>query len=306
MAVARYYASNAVDTTLSAGIGSADLSMIVGSVSGFPGSYPYTLAIDYDTSSEELVDVTYASGTTLTITRAVDSTIAVSHASAAPVKHVISGRDLREAQEHYNATGRYSVVNGVTTENFDLHGITTGEGNVVGTLKSQTLTNKTLTSPTINGATLDAASTIGGVSGTTLAANQASWTSSWTPTWSGTSVNATGASSPSYRYSVTGKTVNFRISVVKGTSNFGTADLAFSTPPGYTPLGTTIGSAVFNNGTQRYPGIAVISTSGTITPLANPDVTGTLNYGRSPTNTTVPFTWGTSDSIIITGTYEVA
>jgi hypothetical protein len=171
MAVARYYASNAVDTTLSTGISSADLTMTVASASGFPQSYPYTLAIDYDTSSEELVDVTGASSTTLTITRAVDSTTAVSHAGGANVKHVISGRDLRETQEHYNATGRYSVANGTTTEYFNLHGIGLNEGNVVGTDKAQTLTAKTLTSPTINGATLGGTTTNSGtISGGTITA----------------------------------------------------------------------------------------------------------------------------------------
>ena len=171
MAVARYYSSNAIDTTLSTGIGAGDTTMTVGSTAGFPSSYPYTLAIDYDTSSEELVDVTAAAGLVLTITRQVDGTTAATHTSAAAIKHVISGRDMREAQEHYNATGRYSVANGVTTENFDLHGITTGEGNVVGTLKSQTLTNKTLTSPTINGATLGGTTTNSGtITGGTITA----------------------------------------------------------------------------------------------------------------------------------------
>jgi hypothetical protein len=174
MAVARYYASNAVDTTLSAGISSADTTITVGSVSGFPGSYPYTLAIDYDTSSEELVDVTAASGTTLTITRAVDSTTAVAHSSAANVKHVISGRDMRETQEHYNATGRYSVANGTTTEYFNLHGLGVSDGNVVGTDKAQTLTAKTLTSPTINSPTLGGTITNNGtISGGTITATTA-------------------------------------------------------------------------------------------------------------------------------------
>jgi len=349
------------------------LNTIVGS-SNLPSVYPYTLVIDPDVSGkEEIVTVlSQASTYVYNVNRASDGTSAVAHASAAVVKHMVTARDMQEPQEHINASGVYTIKNdgsdvSVTTGTIvkPLHGLTTGDGNVVGTDASQTLTRKTLTNPTINtgtltgtiansgtisggtitggtitassltsptingatltgtitnsgtitggtitsgtinSATLDAASTIGGVSGTTLAANQASWTS-WTPTWSGTGVSATGASSPSYRYSIVGKTVNFRISVVKGTSNFGTADLAFSTPTGYTPLATTIGDAVFNNGAQRYLGIAIISSAGTITPLANPDVAGTLNYGRSPTNTTVPFTWGTSDSIIITGTYEVA
>lgn len=167
MAVARYYSSNAIDTTLSVGISSSDLSMTVASTAGFPSSYPYTLAIDYDTSSEELVDVTYASSTVLTITRAVDGTTAQSHSASAPIKHVISGRDMREAQEHYNATGYYSVANGATTENFNLHGLGSLDGNVVGTDKTQTLTAKTLTSPAINGATLGGTTTLSG----TISAN---------------------------------------------------------------------------------------------------------------------------------------
>jgi len=232
MAVARYYASNAVDTTLSAGISSADLSMTVGSVSGFPQSYPFTLAIDYDTSSEELVDVTYASGTTLTITRAVDSTTAVAHSSAAPVKHVISGRDMRETQEHYNATGRYSVANGTTTEYFDLHGIGATDGNVVGTLKTQTLTNKTLTSPTINGGTLGGTTTNSGtISGGTVSGATLSGTTTNSGTISGGTITATTAGTLA-----TPRTIN-------GTSFDGSANITVTAAAG-TLTGSALASGV--------------------------------------------------------------
>jgi hypothetical protein len=133
MPVNRYYSSTAVDTTLTGAINSSATSITVASVSGFPASYPYTLALDYDTSSEELVNVTAAAGTTLTITRGQDGTTGVSHDAGAQVKHVISGRDLREPQEHMAAS---SAVHGVT-------------GSVVGTTDTQTLSNKTLTTPTI-------------------------------------------------------------------------------------------------------------------------------------------------------------
>jgi len=364
MAVARYYASNAVDTTLSAGISSADLTMTVGSVSGFPGSYPYTLAIDYDTSSEELVDVTYASGTTLTITRAVDSTTAVSHASAAPVKHVISGRDLRETQEHYNATGRYSVTNGTTTEYFNLHGIGLNEGNVVGTDKTQTLTAKTLTSPTINGATLggtttnsgtitggtivassvsasgltgstlasgvtassltsfgsgatinsatlDAASTIGGVSGTTIAADHAAW-STYTPTLGGTGWSWSGTATG--RYKQIGKTVFFNLNYLSSaTLTAGTGALTFTLP--VTPLSGGTGGLV--NGTitvginTSYNIQASIVPNSTTLSVYTPGANTTANQGlllQALTSSLTFLNSGSSGnrSLLLSGFYEVA
>jgi hypothetical protein len=133
MPVNRYYSSTAVDTTLTGAINASATTITVAAVSGFPASYPYTLALDYDTSSEELVNVTAAAGTSLTIVRGQDGTSGISHDAGAAVKHVISGRDLREPQEHMAAS---SAVHGVT-------------GSVVGTSDTQTLSNKTLTTPTI-------------------------------------------------------------------------------------------------------------------------------------------------------------
>jgi microcystin-dependent protein len=156
MAVNRYYSSSATDTVLDTGIDASATQIILASTAGMPQSYPFTLAIGFDLSTEELVNVvgagsvanSYKLGTVVgneSVTgRGIDGTTAQSHAAGVAVRHVFTARDMREAQEHIDATGKYTVTNGTLTEDQDLHGIGTGEGVVVGTAKTQTLTNKTM------------------------------------------------------------------------------------------------------------------------------------------------------------------
>ena len=78
MATRRYYSAIAVDNTVASGINNTATSVVLtSSPVGFPGSYPFVLALDYDTASEELVLVTGATGTTLTISRGYNGTTAV-------------------------------------------------------------------------------------------------------------------------------------------------------------------------------------------------------------------------------------
>jgi hypothetical protein len=184
---ARYYSSTAVETALSGSIpaqaqGAANTAFIVASVSGFPGSYPYTLIVDPDTSKEEVVTVTAGSGTTLSVIRGEDNTQGVAHSAGAVVRHGVSGRDFRESENHIAARG-FDIDQTIldAADQTHVHGIATGDGVIVGTLKAQTLTQKTLTTPIINGATITG----------TVTATSATFTS---PTISGSPV-ITGLSS---------------------------------------------------------------------------------------------------------------
>ena len=132
MAQSRYYSSGAAATTLTASVTNSATTILVGAVTGFPVSYPYTLILDKDTASEEIVTVTAGSGTTLTVTRGQDGTAGVSHSLGVSVIHGVSARDFTEPSQHIGSSA-------------GVHGVT---GSVVGTTDTQALTHKDLTDAT--------------------------------------------------------------------------------------------------------------------------------------------------------------
>ena len=160
----RNYSSTSVERSLQGNFLIGATTLTLDSDTGLVGlAFPYTLIIDPDILGKEEAITVLSRGTgyTWTVVRGSDGTAAVEHFSGAKVRHMITARDLQESQDHIDSATAYTIKNpnsdaAVTGLNITipLHGIASGEGVVVGTLKTQTLTNKTLTAPTLTSATL--------------------------------------------------------------------------------------------------------------------------------------------------------
>jgi len=142
----RKYSSRSQQTTLTSAVNATATTIVVGSGSalipgGLTAGNTFTIVIDPDTAQEEIVDVTGISTNTLTIVRGVENNgTGQIHSAGAAVRHMVTGRDLREANLHIEASAAYNDGTGTHA----MHGIVSGEGDVVGTTKTQTLTNKTI------------------------------------------------------------------------------------------------------------------------------------------------------------------
>ena len=150
----RKYSSRSQQVTLTSAVTSGATIIPVTSATTILGGatvsagQTFVLVIDPDTALEEIVEVTSVSANNLTVTRAVDMSGAAAqdHSSGAVVRHMIIGRDLREANLHIEATGGYNDGTGVHL----LHGVSSTSA-VVGTYETQSLYNKTLVSPILTG-----------------------------------------------------------------------------------------------------------------------------------------------------------
>jgi hypothetical protein len=115
----RKYTSRSQQTTLTGSVTSGATSFTVVSASqllgdlsaaGISATAVFTVVIDPDTALEEIIDVTGVNTSTnvLTVTRNVDGSTAQSHSAGAVVRHMIIGRDLREANTHIEANATSS------------------------------------------------------------------------------------------------------------------------------------------------------------------------------------------------------
>jgi hypothetical protein len=183
----RYYSSVAPSMVLTGSITGANTTILVDTVAGLPGTYPFTVIVDPGVTGEEICTVTNVSSLTLTVTRGQDGTTAASHSVGAVVRHMASARDLQEPQTHMNSsTG--------------VHG---AAGAVVGTTDAQTLTNKTISGSSNTLTNLPGANVTGTVPQGSLPA---------------TSVSTTGTQT------LTNKTITAPLGIVKGDVGLGNVD----------------------------------------------------------------------------------
>lgn len=257
----RQYSSVAVETTLTGNITNSATSIIVGSTSGFPVVFPYTLSIDAENASKELVEVTAAAGTTLTVTRGIDGTSGVSHSLGAVVRHDHSARDFREPQEHIAATTNVHGITGTLADTDSAQSFTnknlasgtnTFPASLVTLAGAQTLTNKNLADPTNV-----FPSSLATLTGTQAFTNKD--LASGTNTFPTSLVTLTGAqtltnkvlTSPTINTpTVSGGTLTSPAIVSPTITGTGTAALSSLTVGGVSVIGTRVEQVVYNaNGT---------------------------------------------------------
>ncbi len=170
----RQYSSISVETTLASTISSSATTMTVaagtgsallGGVTLAAGNVDqFTVAIDPDTTNEEIIFITASSTDTFTIVRARSGTSGVQHSAGATVKHVLTSDDLNAFKASISPVTNLgfagSTSGSTTVQATAVAGTTTltlpaATDTLVGKATTDTLTNKTLTSPTLNTPTIN-------------------------------------------------------------------------------------------------------------------------------------------------------
>lgn len=267
---ARFYSSIAAVTNLQVTANPGDTSIQVASSTGWPGSFPYIVSLDYGSANEELVLVTSGGPSAFTVTRAYDGTSASTHNAGAVVRHTSSAIDFTDSRTHEaSSTGVHGISGAFvdttsiqTLTNKTLTAPTINNPTIGGTASGGTFTGATLTSPTINGGTLtgvtiNGAALTGTIAGASAFSGAVTFNS--TVTLNGvTNLVGALASDVKQNFSVTGDTVNRRVDKADGSIAWG--------PGGVSALDTTLART----------GVGFLGVTGSLTTSGSVTATGNL------------------------------
>lgn len=172
----RKYSSTSIEQLLNASIGAGDTTLslastaavtaLLGGVTLAAGNVDqFTIVIDPDTASEEIIFVRGTSGSTLTgLVRGQAGTSGTAHSAGATIKHVLTSNDLdfytSGVDNAVTLTGTATLTNKTIALGSNTISGTTAQFNAALTdgdfatlAGTQTLTNKTLTAPVISSIT---------------------------------------------------------------------------------------------------------------------------------------------------------
>jgi hypothetical protein len=163
----RKYSSISVETTLAGAITNTTTSVTVASGTATtllggqtlaPGNVDqFTVAIDPDTTNEEIVFVTAVSGDTLTIVRARAGSSGIAHSSGATVRHVLTSNDLDYFRDGVTAAVTASSTNTFTNKTIS------GSSNTLTNIGNSALTNSSVTVGSTSVSLGSAATTVAGL-----------------------------------------------------------------------------------------------------------------------------------------------
>lgn len=159
--MARLFSSTSVETTLASGISSTATTMTVAAGTGsglvtgvtIGSGNQFTVAIDPDTTNEEIVFITSQATDTFVIERQKAGTTGVTHSAGATVRHVLTSDDLNAFKASISPVANFGFAgstSGTTTvQATAVAGTTTltlpaATDTLVGKATADTLTNKTI------------------------------------------------------------------------------------------------------------------------------------------------------------------
>lgn len=324
---------NYFSTTLSAGCTSSDTTIYLSSL---PTSSEGYLVIDPDNSSKEIIYYNAKGANFVTVPttgdRGLGGTSAVAHSSGASVKSMVNAEFWTALQQGYSiaygngwlpaaGTWTYASATTMTVPQADADRLNAGSR-----IKLDQTTTKYFYVTGVSGTTI----TVNGGTDYTLAnaaitspyfSNDASpkgfpqWFA-FTPSWTNLTVGTSGNTYNTGYFSMSGKTVSYRLAMIFGSSgpSMGSAPvfvLPVAPNTGYyrssVGLAGNLGYAtLLDSGVTEYFGFIRIS-SADQTKAEVLAVDASATYGRvGNISATVPFSWGSGDGLFVTGNYEAA